>query len=109
MNLTKTQALMVIEHFAAQAAEDAPIVGADKHMWLTRYQASIAIERQIGEWWWDSLVANMSDLQSFDRDPAGFLHEQGWEDSLAQRDNARQHIERQVSWSIDNVYRNSGA
>ena len=107
--LTTQQAKMVIEYFAAQAAEDAPIEGADKHMWLTRYQCSVAIERQIGEWWWDSLVANMADLQSFDRDPAGYLHEQGYEDNIAEQDNMRQHIERQVSWSIDNVYRNSGA
>ena len=104
--LTAQQAKMVIEYFAAQAAEDAPIEGADKHMWLTRYQASIAIERQIGEWWWDSLVANMSDLQSFDRDPEGWLNEQG---HAGTADGWGDHLQDQVSWAIDNVFNNSGA
>ena len=62
---------MVLEYFAQQAAEDAPLENADTHMWMTRYQASLAIERQITEKDWDALVARMADLQSFDRDPAG--------------------------------------
>jgi len=107
--LTAQQAKMVIEYFAAQAAEDAPIEGADKHMWLTRYQASIAIERQIGEWWWDSLVANMSDLQSFDRDPEGYLYEQGIKVTPTFISWESDHLKNQVSWAIDNVFNNSGA
>lgn len=109
MKLTAQQSKMAIEYFAQQAAEDAPLENADTHMWMTRYQASLAIERQIGEWWWDSLVANMADLQSFDRDPAGYLYENGFDDTEAHRSDMDAHLKNQVSWSIDNCYNNSGA
>lgn len=106
MELTQTQALMVVEYLAAQAAEDAPIEGADKHMWMTRMQASIAIERQITEKDWDALVARQSDLQSFDRDAEGWMNEQGIIDST---DHVRDGLEDQVSWAIDTAYTCSGA
>ena len=107
--LTAQQAKMVLEYFAQQAAEDAPLENADTHMWMTRYQASLAIERKIGDWWWDSLVANMSDLQSFDRDPEGYLHEAGFQPNAQNAFDMEDHLKRQVSWAIDNVFNNSGA
>ena len=107
--LTAQQAKQVIEYFAAQAAEDAPLENADTHMWMTRYQASLAIERQITEKDWDLLVARMSDLQSFDRDPAGYLHEHGIKDTETFRDWELVNLNDLVSWAIDTAYTCSGA
>lgn len=105
--LTAQQAKMVLEYFAAQAAEDAPEHDADKHMWMTRYQASIAIERQITEADWDRLVARMADCQSFDRDADAFFHENAWS---TYQDKAlfADYINDQVSWAIDTAYACSG-
>ena len=105
--LTAQQAKMVLEYFAQQAAEDAPLENADTHMWMTRYQASLAIERQITEMDWDRLVANMSDLQSFDRDPEGFLYERGI--YPANKFIMGEDLQDQVSWAIDTAYTCSGA
>jgi len=109
--LTAQQAKQVIEYFAAQAAEDAPLENADKHMWMTRYQTSLAIERQITEADWDSLVGRMANLQSFDRDPEGWMTEHGFD--LSYGDNGvtyvKDGLEDQVSWAIDTAYTCSGA
>jgi len=107
--LTAQQAKMVLEYFAQQAAEDAPLENADTHMWMTRYQASLAIERQITEMDWDRLVALMSDLQSFDRDPEGFVNERGYFPSRAKVLDMHHQLTDQVSWAIDTAYTCSGA
>lgn len=107
--LTEQQAKMVIEYFSQQAAEEAPEDDHYSHLWKTRYQASIALDRRIGAWRWESLVESQIDLQSFDRDPDGYLTEQGYEPNEAERHNMGEHLKTQVSWSIDNVLRNSGA
>jgi hypothetical protein len=104
--LTAQQAKMVLEYFAQQAAEDAPLENADTHMWMTRYQASLAIERQITEKDWDALVAGMSELQSYDRDRDAYLHERGYVDPTH---SMRFSLEDQVSWAIDTAYTCSGA
>lgn len=108
--LTKTQALMVIEYFAQQAAEDAPATTDwkvwDQHMWMTRMQVCLAIGRQINSGSWEPLVNHMMDLQSFDRDPDAYMFERDAEGTKAQMKN---HLEDRVSWMIDDSYRNSGA
>jgi hypothetical protein len=108
--LTAQQAKMVIEYFAAQAAEDVPLTTDwkiwDKHLWMTRMQASIAVERQITAFDWDTLVNAEMDLQSFDRDPDAYMFQRDAEGTKAQMHN---HLEEQVSWWIDNAYRTSGA
>ena len=110
--LTAQQAKMVLEYFARQAAEDYPVAQRheqDKHMWMTRYQASLAIERQITELDWVTLLNATRDLQSFDRDPAGYLNEQGILDTETHRDWELIYVTDQVSWQLDNCYNNSGA
>ena len=107
--LTAQQAKMVLEYFARQAAEDAPLENVDTHMWMTRYQASLAIERQITEKDWDALVASMSNLQSFDRDAGAYLHEIGLTDSLSNREACADDLEDLVGWKIDTAYTCSGA
>lgn len=113
--LTAQQAKMVIEYFAAQAAEDAPSVDADwrgweKHQWMTRMQASLAIEKQITNLDWYLLLEAMTNYQSFDRDPEAYLHQQGGE-GYTQADIIQWQgdLEDQVSWQIDNAYGNAGA
>lgn len=105
---------MVIEYFSAQAAEDYPghdatFADIEKHLWMTRFQVSLAVERQVGEWWWTSLINTQMELQSFDRDPAGYMYEQGQDDIYKTRTTMRWHLQNQVSWSIDNAWNNSGA
>lgn len=108
--LTAQQAKMVIEYFSAQAAEDLPeeldAVEHETHLWMTRFQVSLAVERQVGEWWWESLVECQRNLQSFDRDPEGWVHEV---DAFGSKEDVRDHLQDQVSWSIDNAWNNSGA
>lgn len=111
--LTAQQAKMVIEYFAAQAAEDAPSVFADwrgweKHVWMTRMQASLAIEKQIVPLSWDSLLEAMTDWQSFDRDAGAYLCEIGYEDTAANRDLIHGRLEDLVSWKIDVAYNGAG-
>lgn len=106
--LTAQQAKQVIEYFAAQAAEDAPEHNADKHMWITRMQASIAIERQITELDWYVLLEAMTNQQSFDRDPGAYLHSVGIRDTETSRDYERAYLTDQVSWWIDNAYADAG-
>ena len=81
----------------------------DRHMWMTRMQVSLAIERQINLGSWDSLVNHMIDLQSFDRDPAGWLNENGEDDTYKTRTTTRWNLQDAVSSAIDNCYNNSGA
>jgi hypothetical protein len=111
MELTEQQQKMVIEYFAQQAAEDMPDgteMDREKHLWMTRYTASLAVKHRIGVWYWESLVDTMMDLQTFDRDPAAYLHDYDYPDTQKERDDMRQHLENQVSWSIDNVLMSSG-
>lgn len=115
MNLTKAEALMVIEYFATQAAEDAPATDFhwkswDKHMWMTRFQISLAVERQIKATDWETLVNHCFDLQSFDRDADAYLYEAGITDDLERaKDSMGYHLKEQVSWAVDNCWNNSGA
>jgi hypothetical protein len=114
MDLTTKEALMVIEYFAQQAAEDMPDGTAtdfERHMWQSLLTVSLAVGRRITEQDWDTLVSAQMELQSFDRDPAGYLHEEGHEnpDDLAVQDDLHQHLETQVAWAIDNCLANSGA
>jgi hypothetical protein len=112
--LTREQAMMVIEYFSQQAAEDAPdsFQGEedwDKHEWLTRYTVSLAIGRQITEHDWHTLLANMVESQSFDRDAEGWLNERGLAVAQYNVDYYKDVLEDLVTWSITNVYTNSAA
>lgn len=115
--LTPTEAKMVIEYLAAQAAEDYPATGTfegyEHHLWLTRMHASVAIDRRIHDGDWDMLVVNFIDLQSFDRDPEAYLYQHGaTSESInteATQDKMRGILEDLVSWAIDLAYDNSGA
>lgn len=113
--LTATQAKMVIEYFAGQAAEDAPAVhhgdneakwdAFHKHMWLTHKQVCIALEREVNAHDWHCVVTNMIDRQSFDRDPEGYLNERGYTEK--DRDYMQGVLEDLVSWAIDECWNNS--
>jgi hypothetical protein len=113
VKLTKEQSRMVIEYFATQAAEDAPATALDwanwdKHMWMTCYTASLAIERRINEHDWATLVNAAFDWQSFDRDPDAYLNERGYEEPW-QIDYMRGVLQDVLSASIDTVYSTSKA
>ena len=110
--LTAQQAKMVLEYFAQQAAEDYPdttLPEQDKHMWMTRYQCSLAIERQINEAYWETLVVTVGAYESFDRDPDGYLHQNGYKVTAEEREYTKDHLQYDVSFAIDNCFANSGA
>lgn len=112
--LTAAQAKQVIAYFGAQAAEDAP-EGAqdsaewDTHAWQTMYAASLAIERRIPEHDWHTVIVSFMDQQSFDRDPAGYLHERGYDGTASDMNYMAGVLEDLLSWAIDLAYINSGA
>jgi hypothetical protein len=117
--LTATQAKMVIEFFAGQAAEDAPFTyhGMNealwetfyKHEWKTRLQLSLLLEREVNDHDWHTLISTMIDWQVFDRDPAGYLNARGHEDTEQDRDYMHGVLEDLVSWAIDSVHNTAKA
>ena len=112
MKLTKEQAKMVIEYFAKQAAEEAPVQDTtwnnwDKHMWLTCYTVSLAVERLINIKDWAALVNAALDSQRFDRDPEGYLHEHGWTDSS--KEWMHDTLDDVLSMHIDTAFNTSRA
>jgi hypothetical protein len=114
MKLTKEQAKMVIEFYAVQAAQEAPVNDTvwtewDKHTWVTNYQTSLAIERRLNEHDWATLVNAALDYQSFDRDPAGYLYERGEDDTYKTRTTMRWTLQDVLSASIDTAFNTSKA
>lgn len=112
--LTPVQGKMVIEYFGQQAAQDAPATTDwevwDRHLWMTNHKVDLAIERRIKAGDWGVLTSAMSDLQSYDRDPAGYLNERGENgDSAGARDWMLDILTDVVSWAIDTAWNNSGA
>jgi hypothetical protein len=112
VKLTKEQAKMVIEYFSRQAAEDAPVEDKgwtrwDRHMWMTCFQTSLAIERKIDESFWAQLINAQLDAQTFDRDPDGYLHERGYDGTEGQRLYMEDVLKDLVSSSIDQTYQMS--
>lgn len=107
--MTKDEAQMVVEHFAQEAAQEAPDTTDwrvwDRHMWMTRYETSLAIERQIGELDWDQLVNAQINLQSFNRSPLEFMFDHGYEDKSEVQD----YLEDTVSTHITLCVANSAA
>ena len=106
--LTEQQAKMVIEHFAQKAAADLPAIFDwmewDKTHWMSRMAVSVAIERQVTEQDWNDLINVQLDLQTFDRDPDGYMADHDWKGFAA----TREYLETQVSFYIDTAFRNSG-
>lgn len=109
--LTAAQAKMVIEYFIKEAATNAPVTDLDwkdwdKHMWMTCYTTSLAIERRINERDWATLLNAALGLQQFDRDPEGYLFERGYDP--AQDTAFMQNILDDVfSATVDMVYSTS--
>jgi hypothetical protein len=115
VKLTKEQSKMVLEYFSAQAAQDAPLLSTsywvewDKHMWMTNYQTSLAIERRINEHDWATLVNAALDYQSFDRDPDAYLYERGYEVNADQKWYMKGLLQDVLSSCIDNAFNTSKA
>lgn len=114
MKLTPQQGKMALEYLATQAAVTMPDSAAliqtwDKHLWMTRFQTSLAIERQITEHDWDELVTALQATQSFDRDSDGYLHQNGYPVNSIERSYVEGNLEDEVSFAIDNCWNNSGS
>jgi hypothetical protein len=114
VKLTKEQAKMVIEFFSQQAAEDLPVRDSnwkawDRHMWMTCYTVSLAIERKINEHDWATLLNAALDWQSFDRDPAGYLYERGEDDNEHTNNYYHEVLQDVLSASIDTAFNTSKA
>jgi hypothetical protein len=113
VKLTKEQSKMVIEFFAQQAAQEAPhhedTAEWDKHIWMTNYEASLAVERKINEHDWAVLVLTAVQWQSFDRDPYGYLNERGYNDTARNAHDMKHTLQDVLSTSIDTAFNTSKA
>lgn len=112
--LTKEQSKMVIEYLSQKAAQEAPVADLDwaawdRHLWMTCYEASLAIERKIDESFWAQLINAQLDAQTFDRDPAGYLFERGEEDNEHTNNYYHDVMKDLVSSSIDQAFQMSKA
>lgn len=114
MKLTKEQSKIVIEYFSQRAAQGAPVTdldwaGWDRHMWMTNYQASLAIGRRINEHDWAALVNAQLDVLLFDRNPAGYLFDRGEEDNEDTNNYYHEALRDILSAHIDTAFNTSKA
>ena len=58
---------------------------------------------------WEEAVVVIGAYESFDRDPYGYLHRNGYKVTSYERDYQKGTLQDEVSFAIDEAYRNSGA
>lgn len=109
MNLTVEQRRMVIEYFATKCVEEMPSEDMPKaeffrdlHSEEWRLEAMKAIERVINEDDWSRLLEELIRYQSFDRDPEGWIYENGYEDTVQR---VREYLNDEASVQINVVAR----
>ena len=109
VKLTVQQRRMIVEHFAEECAQempaDVPGLEIEQHIEKYRLLLSLALDaRPVNAGAWATLVGEVLDYQSFDRDPAGYLHEEGW-DGIGQvsMDRSREMFNDDISALINAV------
>lgn len=110
MNLTREQRRMAVEYFATQCAEEMPSDDMPKaeffqdlHSEEWRIKTMKAIEKIIPESYWRTLVKNVGNYQSFDRDPEGWKEEEGYD--WYSVPEMRDYLNDTISTAIDQVAR----
>jgi hypothetical protein len=109
--LTREQRRMVIEFYATQCAAEMPSdempkaeFYQDLHREEYRLRAMKGIEKVIPEVYWTDLIEELLEYQSFDRDPAGWLEENGYSGNESVH-ATRNVFNNNISYHIDNAAR----
>ena len=109
MNLTVEQRRKIVEYLAGECVLTMPsedIAKAeffrDLHSEEWRLRTMKAIERVINEDDWSRLLEELIRYQSFDRDPEGWIYENGYEDTVQR---VREYLDDEVSVQINVVAR----
>lgn len=83
--LTVAQRRMVIDYYATKLVEEWPAVLTGEEIEKRLYEAALKMEGRINKfinkYTFNELIEFMLDQQSFDRDPDGWLEENGWDNS----------------------------
>lgn len=108
IKLTQAQRRIIVEHFAEQCAQDVPAqltgLELEHHLEWWRLKLALAMDgRKVDEIDWSILTSWVLDFQSFDRDPAGWLNEQGYDDSVSRREHWHDYLNDEISARINLV------
>lgn len=101
---------MIVEFYATKCVEEMPSEDMPKaeffrdlHSEEWRLKTMKAIEKVIPEADWSELLEWLIAYQWFDRDPEGFMYQNGYDGYSPQE--VRNHLNDNASWNIDAVAR----
>lgn len=105
--LTVEQRRMVIEYYAQKLVEEWPAVLTGIQVESRMYEAALLMEARLNRFvnkvTFNNLIELMLDYQTFDRDPAGWLEENGWEDTAPRQYHWKQYMNDMISALINDV------
>lgn len=105
--LTVAQRRMVIDYYATKLVEEWPAVLTGEEIEKRLYEAALQLEWRLNKFVikpvFNNLIEFMLDQQSFDRDPQGWLHENGHEDSAKQILATKEYHEDMISSYINDI------
>lgn len=105
--LTVEQRRMVIDYYATKLVEEWPAVLTGIEIEKRLYEAALKMEGRINKfinkYTFNELIEAMLDQQSFDRDPQGWLYENGHEDNAQQVLQTKHRFEDIISDLINQI------
>lgn len=106
--LTVEQRRMVIDYYTTKLVEEWPAALTGQQIENRMYEAALLMEarlnRFINKYTFNNLIEFMLDQQTFDRDPAGWLNENGgWEDTAPRRYYWKQYMDDMISALINDI------
>ena len=107
MKLTVAQRRMVIEYYATKLVEEWPAVLTGIQVEKRVYEAALAMEWRLNKFvnkiTFNNLIEFMLDQQTFDRDPDGWLNENGYEATEFTRENWKHYHNDMISALINDI------
>lgn len=105
--LTVAQRRMVIDYYATKLVEEWPAVITGIEIEKRLYEAALKLEwrlnRFVNKSIFNELIEFMLDQQSFDRDPEGWLDEQGFVPTSEKVFNMKHYFEDIISAKINDI------
>lgn len=105
--LTVEQRRMVIDYYATKLVEEWPAVLTGEEIEKRLYEAALKLEWRLNKFvnktTFNELIEYMLDQQSFDRDPDGWLNENGYEATEQTREYWRTHLTDMISTRINDI------
>lgn len=105
--LTVAQRRMVIDYYATKLVEEWPAVLTGIEIEKRLYEAALKMEARlnkfVNKYTFNALIELMLDQQSFDRDPDGWLNEQGYDANDAQKWYQKNYFEDMISDRINQI------